>query len=79
MKSIAFVMLNVTAGKVRSILDTLKQFKEVIEAYSITGPKDIIVRIESEENLESIAKIVVTKIHEIPGVLHSETYFVVRF
>ncbi len=78
MTSIAFVMLNVKAGKVKEILEDIKNIPEVVEAYAITGAKDIILRIESEEDLESLAKIVVMKIHEINGVLNSETYFVIN-
>ncbi|MHA1269718.1 MAG: Lrp/AsnC family transcriptional regulator [Candidatus Helarchaeota archaeon] len=79
MPSIAFVMLNVKAGKVKEVIQEIRKIPEVIEAYSITGPKDIILRIESEENLESLAKIVVTKIHEINSVINSETYFVINW
>ena len=78
MPSIAFVLLNVKAGRVKEILKEIEKVPEVIEAYSITGPKDIIMRIESDENLETIAKIVVTKVHEIKGVKNSETYFVIN-
>ncbi|MHA1311454.1 MAG: Lrp/AsnC ligand binding domain-containing protein [Candidatus Helarchaeota archaeon] len=78
MTSIAFVMLNVQAGKIKEILKKIKEIPEVIETYSITGPKDIILRIESDENLEKLAKIVVSEIHEIKGVISSETYFVIN-
>lgn len=75
--SIAFVMLQVKAGKIKDVLKEIKKVKEIKEAYSITGPKDIILRIETKQNLEAIAKLVVTKVHEISGVINSETYFAI--
>lgn len=78
MSSIAFVMLNIKAGKIQEIMKEIKKIPEVKEAYAITGAKDIIIRLESDEDLEKIAKIVVTKIHEIRGVESSETYFVIN-
>ncbi|MBD3229184.1 MAG: Lrp/AsnC family transcriptional regulator [Candidatus Lokiarchaeota archaeon] len=78
MPSIAFVLLQVKAGKMKDVLKEIKKIKQIKEAYSITGPKDIIMKIETEQNLETIAKLVVTKVHEISGVINSETYFVVN-
>ena len=78
MSSIAFVMLNIKAGKIQEIIKEIKKISEVKEVYAITGAKDIIIRLESNEDLEKIAKIVVTKIHEIRGVESSETYFVIN-
>jgi len=78
MVSIAFVMLNIKAGRVKEVLEEIKKIPEVKEAFAITGPKDIIVRIESDKDLDSIAKLIVLKLHEISGVVKSETYFVIN-
>ena len=74
--AIGFVTIKVQVGKVRETLDTIRKMENVVEAYSITGPYDIIIKITGE-NLENIAKMIVTKIHEIPGVQDTVTYLAV--
>jgi DNA-binding Lrp family transcriptional regulator len=74
--AIAFVTIKVQVGTVRQVLAQIKQIENVTEAYSITGPYDIIIKIEGD-NLETVAKMIVTKIHEISGVQDTVTYLVV--
>ncbi|NVM53868.1 MAG: Lrp/AsnC ligand binding domain-containing protein [Candidatus Helarchaeota archaeon] len=74
--AIAFVTIKVQVGQVREILSKIRTIENVIEAYSITGPYDIILKIEGD-NLENLAKMVVTEIHEISGVQDTVTYLVV--
>jgi len=63
-------------GRVREILSQIRKIQNVIEAYSITGSYDIIIKIEGD-NLEDVAKMIVTKIHEISGVQDTVTYLVI--
>jgi DNA-binding Lrp family transcriptional regulator len=74
--AIGFVTIKVQVGQVRAILSKIRCIQNVVEAYSITGPYDIIIKIEGE-NLENVAKMIVTKIHEIPGVQDTVTYLVI--
>ncbi|MHA1651733.1 MAG: Lrp/AsnC family transcriptional regulator [Candidatus Helarchaeota archaeon] len=74
--AIAFVTIKVQVGQVREVLSQIRELKNVVEAYSITGPFDIIIKIEGD-NLENVAKMIVTKIHEIPGVQDTITYMVI--
>jgi DNA-binding Lrp family transcriptional regulator len=76
--AIAFVTIKAQVGRVKEILDKLQKIEHIIEAYAITGAFDIIIKIEGT-NLEEIAKMVVTKIHnEIPGVQDTVTYLVIN-
>ena len=75
--AIGFVTIKVQVGQVRAILAKIRNIQNVVEAYSITGPYDIIIKIEGE-NLEHVAKMIVTKIHEIPGIQDTVTYLVIE-
>jgi DNA-binding Lrp family transcriptional regulator len=76
--AIAFVTIKAQVGRVKEILDKLQKIEHIVEAYAITGAFDIIIKIEGA-NLEEIAKMVVTKIHnEIPGVQDTVTYLVIN-
>jgi len=74
--AIGFVTVKVQVGQVKTVLEKIRKLSNVVEAYSITGPYDIILKIEGE-NLEYIAKLIVTKIHEIQGVQDTITYLVI--
>ena len=74
--ALAFVTVKVQVGRVKDVLFKVKQIENVVEAYTITGPFDIILKIQGEK-LESVAKMIVTKIHEIPGVQDTVTYLVI--
>ncbi|MHA1358085.1 MAG: Lrp/AsnC family transcriptional regulator [Candidatus Helarchaeota archaeon] len=74
--AIGFVTIKVQVGRVREILSQIRKIQNVIEAYSITGSYDIIIKIEGD-NLEDVAKMIVTKIHEISGVQDTVTYLVI--
>ena len=74
--AIAFVTVKVKVGHVKEVLKKIRQINNVVEAYSITGPYDIILKIEGDK-LENLAKMVVTKIHETAGVQDTVTYLVI--
>ncbi|MFX1294916.1 MAG: Lrp/AsnC family transcriptional regulator [Promethearchaeota archaeon] len=76
--AIAFVTIKVQAGQIKEVLKKVREIDNVIEAYSITGPYDIILKIKGE-NMETIAKMIVIKIHEIQGVQDTVTYLVIDF
>ena len=74
--AIAFVTIKVQVGQVKAVLSKIRNIENVTEAHSVTGPYDIITKIEGD-NLEYLAKMIVTKIHEIDGVQDTVTYLVV--
>lgn len=74
--AIAFVTIKVQVGKIKEVLTEIRKIENVLEAYSITGPYDIIIKIQGE-NLENVAKMIVTKVHEIAGVQDTVTYLVI--
>ncbi len=70
----AFVLIDAHAGRVREIINGLKKIKGVVEAYGVTGPHDIVVKIQLER-FENIAETVSQKIHKLEGIKNTLTMF----
>jgi DNA-binding Lrp family transcriptional regulator len=74
--TICFVLMNTQAGFVESVVHELQKIQEVLEFYPVTGGIDIIVKVEGPD-VETIAKTILAKIHNIDGVSRTETHIVV--
>ncbi len=74
--TICFVLMNVQAGFVENVVKSLEKIPEVKESYPVTGGIDIIVKVEGQD-VETIAKTILAKIHSIGGVNRTETHIVV--
>ena len=68
--------MNTQAGFVESVVHGLEKIEEVKEVYPVTGGIDIILKIEGKD-VETIAKTILAKIHNIEGVSRTETHIVV--
>ncbi|MEM3402793.1 MAG: Lrp/AsnC ligand binding domain-containing protein [Candidatus Hadarchaeales archaeon] len=71
---VAYVLVDADVGKIRGILQELRKTEGVAEAYSVAGPHDIVVKVESPK-FEDVAQAVTQKIHKIPGVKNTLTLF----
>jgi DNA-binding Lrp family transcriptional regulator len=71
---LAFVLIDAEAGKVREIIEGLKRIEGVVEAYGVTGPHDIVVKIQLER-FEDIAETVTQRIHRLEGIKNTLTMF----
>lgn len=74
--TLCFVLMNVQAGFVESVVRNLEKIEEVKESFPVTGGIDIIVKVEGQD-VETIAKTILAKIHSIEGVSRTETHIVV--
>ncbi|MFX1327898.1 MAG: Lrp/AsnC family transcriptional regulator [Promethearchaeota archaeon] len=74
--TICFVLMQTKAGFVEKVVRKLNEIKEVKESYPVTGGIDIIVKVEGTD-VETIAKTILAKIHNIEGVERTETHIVV--
>ncbi|MFX1503958.1 MAG: Lrp/AsnC family transcriptional regulator [Promethearchaeota archaeon] len=74
--TICFVLMNTQAGFVEPVVRGLEKIPEVKESYPVTGGIDIIVKVEGQD-VETIAKTILAKIHSIEGVTRTETHIVV--
>ena len=70
----AIVLIDAHAGAVRNIVEDLKKIPGVVEAYRVTEPHDIVVKIELEK-FEEIAETASQGIHKLPGVKNTLTMF----
>ena len=74
--TLCFVLMNVQAGFVESVVRELEKIEDVRESFPVTGGIDIIVKVEGPD-VETIAKTILAKIHSIEGVSRTETHIVV--
>ncbi|MFW9969234.1 MAG: Lrp/AsnC family transcriptional regulator [Candidatus Odinarchaeota archaeon] len=74
--TICFVLMNTQAGFVEPVVHGLRKIQEVKEVYPVTGGIDVIVKVEGQD-VETIAKTILAKIHSIEGVSRTETHIVV--
>ncbi|MDI6820076.1 MAG: Lrp/AsnC ligand binding domain-containing protein [Candidatus Hodarchaeaceae archaeon] len=71
---VAFVLINAEVGKIRGILSELRKIDGVVEAYSVAGPHDIVVKLQAEK-FERVAESVTQKLHKIGGIKNTVTLF----
>lgn len=72
MRSRAYVLIEAEAGQVDSVIATLRGISGVSAADAVTGPYDIIVVIETEDQRE-IGRLVMSALHSIPGIKRTIT------
>jgi len=68
----AYIHVKVEPGKVLDVVKQLKALPEVKEAHSVTGPYDVIAKIEVA-NTKSLTDFLITRIHKISGVRDTMT------
>jgi len=71
---VAFVLIDADVGKTHDILSTLKRTEGVVEAYTVAGPHDIVVKLQADK-FEKVAEAVTQKLHKIGGVKNTLTLF----
>ena len=76
MKAQAYVLISVTVGYARKVYEELHQIPEIKQADAISGPVDIIVRIEAFD-LSLIGRLVIDRIQSIEGVADTITCHII--
>ena len=66
------VLVRLTAGKEKTVLQRIKQAKGVAHVSAVFGRWDLVLDMETDD-LASLSDTVVTDIRSIPGVLSTET------
>ena len=72
----AYIFIETTQGKARSIALEIAQIPGVRTAHSVTGPYDVITYVQAE-SINVLGDFIVTKIQSIPGVLRTLTNVVI--
>lgn len=72
----AYIFIETTQGKARSIAREIGQIPGVKTAHSVTGPYDVITYVQAD-SINVLGDFIVTKIQAIPGVLRTLTNVVI--
>jgi len=68
----AYILVNISVGRVEDVVKALSGIEGVRSADSITGPYDVIACIEAE-NYEALIKFVPERIHKVEGITKTLT------
>ncbi|KYC50139.1 MAG: AsnC family protein [Candidatus Methanofastidiosum methylothiophilum] len=72
----AYVLITVSIGKIKEVIESVKKIEGVVEADVITGPYDAIAKIKAND-LGELTKTVIQQIHYIEGVIDTTTAIVI--
>ncbi len=67
-----FVMLKTDIGHVTEVANQVAEIESFSEAYSISGPYDLLVKLYVE-NVDTIGRLIETEIHSIPHIRETST------
>ncbi|MCJ7439813.1 MAG: Lrp/AsnC ligand binding domain-containing protein [Acidimicrobiia bacterium] len=73
----AYVLIQTEVGKAALVTGSVRAIKGVIAADDVTGPYDVIVRIEAP-TLDDLGKLVVSQIQSVEGITRTFTCPVVN-
>lgn len=73
----AYILIQTEVGRSRGVCDAVGALDGVVQTDEVTGPYDIIVRIEAE-GVEALGKLVIAKVQEVPGITRTLTCTVVH-
>jgi len=73
----AYVLIQTEVGKAASVAVAVSQISGVSSAEDVTGPYDVIARLEGA-SMDSIAQVVVSQIQLVPGITRTLTCPVVH-
>ena len=73
----AYVLIEIAAGKVNSVVKDLRLIEEVQTADSLTGMYDAIAVVETADP-EAIRKVVTENLHTMDGIIRTLTCFAVE-
>lgn len=68
----AVVLIKAQTREINKLAESLADLSGVAEVYSVAGRYDLVAIIRAERN-EDIADIVSQRMHELPGIVESET------
>ena len=73
----AYIFVEVTQGKALEVRDQISAIKGVKDAHSVTGPYDIIARVEGDD-VGVLGEFIVSRIQNVPGVQRTLTNIIVE-
>lgn len=73
----AYILIQTEVGKSTPVAEAIEGLDGVIDTHEVTGPYDIISRIEAA-SVEDLGKLVIARIQEVPGISRTLTCTVVH-
>lgn len=73
----AYILIQCEVGKAHPVATAVAQINGVTMAEDVTGPYDVIARLEAE-NVDELGKLVIARIQEVPGITRTLTCTVVK-
>jgi len=67
-----YLLARVDVGRLEEVVHRLREIREVADVQAVTGPYDVIVKVEAER-IPTALDVVLQRIRRIPGVLATET------
>lgn len=72
----AYILVQTEVGRSHTVAEAIAQVDGVIGAEEVTGPYDVIARLEAE-TVDALGKVVIARIQEISGISRTLTCTVV--
>ena len=73
----AYILIQTEVGKAAQVAKEVAQIKGVTSAEDVTGPYDVIARVEAR-NVDELGKLVIARVQEVPGITRTLTCPVVH-
>ncbi len=73
----AYILIQTEVGKAADVATEVRAISGVIEADDVTGPYDVIVRVEAD-TMDDLGKMVVSRVQMIDGITKTTTMPVVH-
>ncbi|MCI4327464.1 MAG: Lrp/AsnC ligand binding domain-containing protein [Thermoplasmata archaeon] len=67
-----YLLVETEVGRLEDVLKRLKAVPNVVEVEAVTGPFDLIVKVQAE-HINAALDIVMTRIRKVPGIKGTET------
>ena len=73
----AYILIQTEVGKSGVVLQTVGELAGVVNAEDVTGPYDVIARVEAA-SVDELGRVVISRIQEVPHITRTTTCTVVH-
>ena len=73
----AYILIQTEVGKASAVAEVISKIDGVIQAEDVTGPYDVIARVEAA-SVDELGKLVIAKIQDVEGITRTLTCTVVH-
>jgi len=73
----AYILIQTEVGKAASVAEGIREIPGVIAADDVTGPYDVVVRVQAE-SMDELGRLVVSRVQMLDGITKTTTMPVVN-